>query len=130
MPSAMTAHILIPEIDNQNPITLSPIGIDTIIRKTIGFDGLLLSDAIEMGALKGTIIERAKQSWFAGCDIIIYCGGKFEELYNLCHNGQTMVDKSLERFEKIKKIINLKKNTIILDKEEKKYVLLEYLGEW
>lgn len=121
MSSAMTAHILIPEIDSQNPITLSPIGIDTIIRKTIGFDGLLLSDAIEMGALKGTIIERAKQSWFAGCDIIIYCGGKIEELYKLCLNGKIMADKSLERFEKVKKIINLKKNTIILDKEEKKY---------
>ena len=121
MPAAMTAHILIEQIDNQNPITLSPIGIKKIIRESIGFDGLLLSDAIEMNALKGSMLERAKQSWLAGCDVVIYCAGKLAELNMLCNEGQILKDKSLERFEKVKKIINLKKNTIILDNEEKRY---------
>ena len=81
-PAAMTAHIVIPEID-EKPITMSSKAIKNIIRGQIGFNGLLISDAIEMRALQGSIAERAENALAAGCDIVCYCGGKMSELSEL-----------------------------------------------
>jgi len=69
----MTAHVLIPEIDAKLPATLSKPVIDRIIRGDIGFDGISLSDDLEMGALTGTIAARITQSLDAGCDAVLHC---------------------------------------------------------
>ena len=121
MPMAMSAHILLTQIDNKNPITVSPKGIKEIIRDFIGFNGFLISDAIDMHALKGNIIQKAKASWQAGCDGICYCLADAAEMEELCKNGKYLDDISLERYETIKKIICNKKNTIILDNQKKEY---------
>lgn len=120
-PAGMTAHILIPEIDNKNPITFSSYGIQHIIRGMIGFDGFLISDSIDMKALRGTILEKAQASWEAGCDAICYCGGKEDELFFLCQEGKNLSDKALERYDNLKKVLQNKKNSIKLDNERKKY---------
>ncbi|MDR1694450.1 MAG: hypothetical protein LBR70_04585 [Lactobacillaceae bacterium] len=104
-PSGMTAHIVIPEIDDKLPITQSRKDIDYIIRGIIGFDGFLISDAIDMKALKGTIGEKTKASLQAGCDAVCYALGKFEELIEICDNCSIINDKSQSRFEKIKSIV-------------------------
>ena len=121
MPMAMSAHILLSQIDNKKPITLSPKGISEIIRGFIGFNGLLISDAIDMHALKGNIVERATSAWDAGCDMVCYCCGHEDELIALCKNGRYMEDISLQRLEKIKQIIMQKKETNVLDNELKAY---------
>jgi len=120
-PAGMTAHILLPQTDTQNPLTLSAKGIREIIRGRLGFKGFLISDAVEMGALKGTIPERAGAAWQAGCDAVCYCSGKIDEMYGLLAAGKFLDDASLERFEKIHRIVCKNKSVINLDNERKTY---------
>jgi beta-N-acetylhexosaminidase len=74
----MTAHILLPTIDPDFPATQSRLVIDRVIRGMIGFEGILLSDDIEMGALRGTMAARVEQSLAAGCDVVLHCSGKLK----------------------------------------------------
>ena len=77
---AMTAHILYSKIDNKNNATHSKILINDIIRKKIGFKGILISDDISMKALKFNILKNAKLAHKAGCNLILYCAGKTHEV--------------------------------------------------
>ncbi|MDE1916102.1 MAG: beta-N-acetylhexosaminidase [Sphingomonadales bacterium] len=79
-PVAMTGHILFPAWDAQRPATLSPFIIETIIRQHIGFDGLLITDDLDMQALSGTIPERAAASLAAGCDLVLNCWGRMADM--------------------------------------------------
>ncbi|HWD57126.1 MAG TPA: beta-N-acetylhexosaminidase [Stellaceae bacterium] len=72
---AMTAHIVFPAIDAARPATLSPAVIGEVIRGAIGFDGFLVSDDIEMGALDGTLGARVAGALAAGCDAVLHCSG-------------------------------------------------------
>ena len=76
---AMTAHILYKKLDPKNPATHSKIIIKNIIRKEIGFKGLIISDDISMKALKNDIVTNAKKSLNAGCNLVLYCSGKYSE---------------------------------------------------
>lgn len=104
--AGMTAHIVISAVDEQFPITQSRRGIDTIIRGIIGFDGLLISDAIDMKALKGNVTEKAQKALEAGCDVVCYTSGIEEELQSLADNCSFLTDKAMIRFAKIKNIIH------------------------
>lgn len=75
----MTAHILYTALDPSRPATLSPPVIEQVIRGSIGFEGLLLSDDVAMAALSGTLAERAQLAIAAGCDLVLHCSGIFEE---------------------------------------------------
>lgn len=76
LPWAMTAHILYPQWDADHPATLSSTIIQTIIRKKLGFDGVLVSDDLAMRALSGSAPERARAACEAGCDIALHCEGE------------------------------------------------------
>ena len=76
---AMTAHILYNKLDKRNCATLSKKIINEIIRKEIGFKGILISDDISMKALKKNIYENALLSLSAGCNLVLYCSGKISE---------------------------------------------------
>jgi beta-N-acetylhexosaminidase len=77
-PAIMTAHIQVPGLDPKNCSTLSPIILETLLRKKIGFEGIIISDSLAMeGVLKNasSIEEVAIQAFNAGCDILLL-GGK------------------------------------------------------
>ena len=74
----MTAHVVYGAIDRL-PGTISHKVIQAI-RKDIGFDGLLMSDDLSMKALKGNIHSRATAAVAAGCDLVLHCNGKLEEM--------------------------------------------------
>ena len=76
---AMTAHILFSKIDKKNVSTFSKKIINYIIRKQIGFKGILMSDDISMKALKYDLVSNAKKSLEAGCNLVLYCGGNTRE---------------------------------------------------
>jgi len=80
---AMTAHILYFNIDKKNNATHSKILIKKIIRKKIGFRGILISDDISMKALKYNLENNAKLAYDAGCNLTLYCAGKAEEMKKL-----------------------------------------------
>mgnify|MGYP001226261971 CR=1 FL=1 len=80
---AMTAHILYSNIDDNNVATFSKKIISQIIRKKIGFKGILISDDISMKALKYDLITNAKKSLIAGCNLVLYCAGNFKDCNKL-----------------------------------------------
>ena len=107
-PMAMTSHVIFSDIDEYNPVTTSSKVISEIIRGFLGFEGLLIGDAIDMHAIKGNIIEKMIKSLEADVDVVCYCSGKIEDLYSICREKRFMTEKSLNRFDKIKKVINNK----------------------
>ena len=80
---AMTAHILYTKIDSKNVSTFSTKIIKEIIRKKIGFKGILISDDISMKALKYDLITNAKKSLLAGCNLVLYCAGNIKDNFKL-----------------------------------------------
>lgn len=79
-PIGMTGHIRFTAWDSENPATLSPVVIGEIIRRRIGFGGLLLSDDLDMEALSGTVPDRAERAIAAGCDIALNCWAKMPDM--------------------------------------------------
>ena len=72
----MTAHILIPALDEQRPATLSAEIVGTLLKKTLGYRGLVLSDDLEMQAISARcgIPDAAVAAIGAGCDAVLLCG--------------------------------------------------------
>lgn len=95
----MTAHILYSAWDAQNPATLSPTIIARIIRDQIGFDGLLMSDDISMGALSGSVTDLAKAGLAAGLDVILHCSADFAEMAALTDHLPPMAAAAQGRME-------------------------------
>jgi beta-N-acetylhexosaminidase len=80
LPMAMTAHVVFSALDPLAPATISPRIVQGVIRDSIGFAGLLMSDDISMQALSGTVGERSKAAIAAGCDVILHCNGQMPEM--------------------------------------------------
>jgi len=76
---AMTAHILYEALDPALPATLSALVIQQVIRRAIGFQGVLVSDDLCMQALRGEAGALAQQAIAAGCDIVLHCSGVLAE---------------------------------------------------
>lgn len=76
----MTCHVVFKAWDAERPATLSPTVIHDVIRGRIGFDGLLFTDDIDMKALSGTPGEKAAAALAAGCDIVLDCWARMEEM--------------------------------------------------
>ena len=100
-PMGMVAHLVLAAVDAKNPATESKSVIKEIIRGQIGFKGLLVSDAIMMNALKGSIAERAERVFAAGCEVICLGNSDFNENMELCRTGLTMSDDALAKLKKI-----------------------------
>lgn len=80
LPLGMTAHVVFSAIDPDAPATTSVTMVREVIRGSIGFDGLLMSDDVSMNALSGTIAERSSAALAAGCDVVLHCNGKLDEM--------------------------------------------------
>ena len=80
---AMTAHILFSKIDKKNVATHSKKIINNIIRKKIGFKGILITDDISMKALRYDLLTNAIKSLEAGCNLVLYCAGNIKDNYKL-----------------------------------------------
>jgi beta-N-acetylhexosaminidase len=80
LPLAMTAHVVFTAIDPVAPATISATIVREVIRGSIGFDGLLMTDDVSMEALSGTLRERAGAAIAAGCDVVLHCNGQLDEM--------------------------------------------------
>lgn len=94
---AMTAHILYPAHDAHHPATLSASIIQTVIRGTIGFGGMLCSDDLAMHALEGTPAERALAALAAGCDVAMYCPGDHDGTRSVLEACPVLTDTAMLR---------------------------------
>jgi len=98
LPLAMTAHIVFSAIDADRPATQSPLVIDDVIRRHIGFQGLLFSDDLNMQALSGSIEERAQASLAAGCDVVLHCNGDMGEMQAIAARVGPMTGAAADRW--------------------------------
>ena len=80
LPLGMTAHVVFSAYDPVNPATTSVTMVKDVIRDSIGFKGLLMSDDVSMGALSGSLAERTCAALAAGCDIVLHCNGDLAEM--------------------------------------------------
>lgn len=97
---AMTAHIIYEAWDADRPATLSPFVIENIMRGAIGFDGLIMTDDIDMQALNGPISDRAEVALAAGCDVVLNCWAKMDDMAAMAERLPPMTDKALERLDR------------------------------
>lgn len=100
MPAAMTAHLLLTALDKKRPVSISPVIIEQVIRRKLGFDGLLMSDDLSMKALDGTLAERTKSVISAGCDIALHCNGDLAEMEQVAAAAPDLSERSLGRLER------------------------------
>ncbi|MFM5917844.1 MAG: beta-N-acetylhexosaminidase [Novosphingobium sp.] len=80
----MTGHLLFTAWDPENPATQSATIEHDIIRRKIGFDGLLLTDDLDMEALIGSVPDRAERAIAAGCDIALNCWARMDDMTGIC----------------------------------------------
>jgi beta-N-acetylhexosaminidase len=99
-PIGMTAHVRYTAWDADNPGTLSPFIIEEVIRKRIGFAGLLLTDDLDMQALDGTVPERGARAIAAGCDIALNCWARMDDMIGIAAACPSMSAASGARLER------------------------------
>lgn len=117
IPAIMTAHILVSALDRDRPATLSPVVI-SLLREEMGFGGVVISDSLGMGALKGygSVAEVAVEAFRSGVDILLFGAdsgfseqeqfGIYEKILEACRNG-TIPIKRLD--EAVSRILTLKR---------------------
>ena len=97
LPMAMTAHVVFSALDPAHPATTSATIIEQVIRGVIGFQGLLMSDDVSMNALAGSIAERTRAIVAAGCDMVLHCNGKLDEMREVAAETPELSGKALQR---------------------------------
>lgn len=100
LPMAMTAHVVYSAIDPDNPATTSGKVIEDVIRREIGFEGLLMSDDTSMKALSGDFPSKAAAILAAGCDLVLHCNGVFDEMRGIASRTTGLEGASLRRAER------------------------------
>jgi beta-N-acetylhexosaminidase len=97
LPLGMTAHVVFTAFDPVLPATTSPVMIREVIRGSVGFEGLLMGDDVSMEALSGSIAERARASLKAGCDLVLHCNGKMDEMRQVAAEAPELTGEALKR---------------------------------
>jgi beta-N-acetylhexosaminidase len=97
LPMAMTAHVVFSALDPVQPATTSATIIGQVIRGAIGFQGLLMSDDVSMNALSGSISERTRAIFSAGCDLVLHCNGRLDEMREVAAETPELSGRALGR---------------------------------
>src|SRR5450432_4520187 len=100
LPMAMTAHVVFSALDSAHPATTSATIIEQVIRGVIGFQGLLMSDDVSMNALAGSVAERTRAIFAAGCDVVLHCNGKLDEMRAVAAETPELTGEALVRAER------------------------------
>lgn len=97
----MISHIIYDAIDPDHPASTSPKVVD-LIRKDLGFKGLLVSDDLCMDALcrYGSPADRVLKTLEAGMDIALYCAGHLNEMTEIAKACPPLRDESVKRYER------------------------------
>lgn len=112
-PAVMAAHLLVQEVDDTLPASLSPKVVDGLLRDALGFDGVVFTDDLTMGAISNTygMGEAAVLAVEAGCDVLLVCHGAdnlrqaYDALLEAVNSGRISaerLDESVTRILKLK----------------------------
>ncbi|MEO9899487.1 beta-N-acetylhexosaminidase [Nisaea sp.] len=102
LPMAMTGHVVYEAFDAVRAATVSPVVIRDIIRKEIGFDGLLMTDDISMKALADPLEISSAKALEAGCDVVLHCNGDMTEMQAVAGAAPVLSGKALSRAEMVR----------------------------
>ncbi len=97
MPLAMTAHVVYTAIDPRRPATTSRTVMRDVVRGLIGYDGLVMTDDLSMNALAGSLGERARAAYAAGCDVVLHCNGRLDEMMEIAGRARGLAGKAGRR---------------------------------
>lgn len=124
----MTVHILFSKLDPVNPVTLSSAVISDMIRKDMNYNGLIMTDSLDMSGItsKMSISKAAAQAVRAGADIILLGKGDFkkamEEIIEQVRGGLIPESRINEAYEKI---ISAKEKAGLLSKKDSEDISIE-----
>ena len=124
----MVAHLLVPALDPENPTTFSKKIITTLLREGMAFDGLIVSDALDMGALSGTYsqAEIAVRTVEAGMDVLLHPEDAFVTI-NAVVSAVEQGRVSRERIkESVQRILAAKTRLGLFDKQAQKTSSIDY----
>ena len=131
VPLVMTAHILVPALDPALPVTLSSAALQGFLRRKLGFDGVIVSDSLDMGAISKAygMPEAAIRSLEAGCDILLVGKGDFPASYEKVLAAVKEGRISMPRIdESVKRILALKEAANLLGPARKPELAFEQVG--
>lgn len=111
-PMGMTAHVVYTAWDKELPASVSPFIIQKIIRERIGFDGLLMSDDLDMSALMGGVPDRAVDVIAAGCDIALNCWGRMPDMIEMAERLPDIRPDAKERLDRAMAMVTTPKVTL------------------
>jgi beta-N-acetylhexosaminidase len=109
----MTAHILLPALDDERPATLSTRVVDELLKRRLGFDGLVLSDDLEMKAISGRygLAQATIAAIAAGCDAVLMCGASqepqalaLEAVIHAVEDGTVALDRVEDAFARHRRV--------------------------
>ena len=104
---AMTAHVIYESWDRERCATLSPKVIQDVIRTEVGFDGLLMSDDLDMKALSGDIGDLAREAQAAGCDVVLNCWAKMSDMVAIAEKMSAPSSQTLDRIQRVMRGISV-----------------------
>lgn len=99
LPMGMTAHLVFKALDDQPATTSAKMM--SLIREQIGFDGLIMTDDINMKALQGSLGDLSRASIAAGCDVVLHCNGDFAEMKEVAEASGEMTEAAQARAEAV-----------------------------
>lgn len=123
LPMAMTAHVLYTAIDDKHLATVSKPAIK-MIRGELGFDGLLMSDDLSMKAMEGDFTQRTRDTLAAGCDVVLHCNGRMDEMLAIARALVPLTGKSLTRSEKAMRVAGKEKPLTIQEARSERDALI------
>ena len=95
-PMAMTAHAVYTH-NSRSAVTISRKSLTELIRAAIGFDGLLMTDDLDMKALTGDLTRKTERALKAGCDIALQCSGRLAASVKVAKGSQHLSGRALGR---------------------------------
>ena len=95
-PMAMTAHAVY-ECNSRSAVTVSKKSLTELVRAAIGFNGLVMTDDLDMKALKGNLTRNTERSLAAGCDIALQCSGKLPAMVEVAKGAKILEGRSKRR---------------------------------
>ena len=102
---AMTAHIIYKDIDRIYTATHSK-KIISLIRNKIKFENLLISDDISMKSLRFSIKLNINKAFNAGCNLVLHCNGKYNEMITVAENSPKINDFIIKKTSQFYKILS------------------------
>ena len=97
--AGMTSHVIYDALDPKTPATISP-RVVSYLRTDLGFDGLLMTDDLNMEALGGSLAQRAERAVAAGCDVVLHCTGDLAEMQAVAGASGRLTGASVQRAQK------------------------------